>query len=53
MMNKQQLYDKLDELVELFGSDYVLDELSKTLDSDELESDLEYIDQMNDTNLFD
>lgn len=53
MMSKQQLYDKLDELVELFGSDYVLDELAKTLDSDELESDLEYIDQMNDTNLFD
>lgn len=53
MMNKQQLYEKLDELVELFGSDYVLDELAEALNSDELESDLKYIDQMNDTNLFD
>ena len=52
-MNKNELMNKLDELVEMVGADVALRELAKAMDSNELESDLRYIDRMNDLNLFD
>ena len=51
-MNKNDLMDKLDELVEMVGADTAINELAKTMDSNELESDLKFIDRMNDLNLF-
>lgn len=44
---------KLDELVEMLGADTAINELAKAMDSKELESDLKYIDRMQDLNLFD
>ena len=52
-MNKNELMDKLDELVEMFGADVAINELAKAMNSNELEDDLKYIDRMNDLNLFD
>ena len=51
-MNKNELMNKLDELVDLFGADATINELAKAMDSKELENDLKYIDRMNDLNLF-
>ena len=51
-MNKNDLMDKLDELVEMLGAENAINELAKAMDSNELESDLRYIDRMNDLNLF-
>ena len=51
-MNKNDLMDKLDELVEMLGTDTAINELAKAMDSNELESDLKYIDRMDDLNLF-
>lgn len=52
-MNKNELMNKLDELVEMLGADTAIDELAKAMNSNELESDLKFIDRMNDLNLFD
>lgn len=52
-MNKNDLMDKLDELVEMLGTDTAINELAKAMDSNELENDLKYIDRMHDLNLFD
>ena len=52
-MNKNELMNKLNELIELFGADTAINELAKAMDSKELEEDLKYIDRMNDLNLFD
>ena len=52
-MNKNDLMDKLDELVEMLGTDTTINELAKAMDSNELENDLKYIDRMHDLNLFD
>lgn len=52
-MNKNELMNKLNELIELFGADATVNELAKAMDSKELEENLKYIDRMNDLNLFD
>ena len=52
-MNKNELMNKLDELVEMFGADTAINELAKAMDSKELEEDFKFIDSMNDLNLFD
>ena len=51
-MNKNELMNKLNELIELLGADATINELAKAMDSKELEEDLKYIDRMNDLNLF-
>lgn len=52
-MNKNDLMDKLDELVEMVGADVALRELARAMDSKELEEDLRFLDRMDDLNLFD
>jgi hypothetical protein len=52
-MNKNELMNKLDELVEMFGADAAINELARAMSSNELEDNLKYIDRMNDLNLFD
>lgn len=52
-MNKNELMNKLNELIEMFGADATIKELAKAMDSKELEEDLKFIDRMNDLNLFD
>ena len=52
-MNKDELMDKLDEMVEMLGADVAINELAKAMNSKELGEDLKYIDRMNDLNLFD
>lgn len=52
-MMKNDLMNKLDELVEMLGAENAINELAKAMDSKELESDLKYIDRMHDLNLFD
>ena len=52
-LNKNELFEKMDEMVELMGTDAVLEELARAMSSDELQGNLEYIDRMNETNLFD
>lgn len=52
-MNKNELMNKLNELVDLLGADATINELAKAMDSKELEENLKYIDRMNDLNLFD
>ena len=51
-MNKNELMNKLNDLVEMFGADTAINELAKAMDSKELEEDLKFIDRMNDLNLF-
>ena len=51
-MNKDELMDKLDEMVEMLGADVAINELAKAMSSKELEDNLKYIDRMNDLNLF-
>ena len=52
-MSKDQLFDKLDKMVEMLGADETILSLAKAMDSRELEDNLKYIDRMNDLNLFD
>ena len=52
-MMKNELMNKLDELVEMLGAENAINELAKAMDSNELESNLKFIDRMNDLNLFD
>ena len=52
-MNKNELMNKLNDLVDLLGADATINELAKAMDSKELEDDLKFIDRMNDLNLFD
>lgn len=52
-MMKNELMNKLDELVEMFGAETAINELAKAMDSNELESDLKFIDRMHNLNLFD
>lgn len=52
-MNKNDLMNKLDELVEMVGADIAIRELARAMDSKELDEDLRFIDRMNDLNLFD
>ena len=43
----------LDRMVKIAGADEVLLELARAMSIDELEDNLEFIDRMNDWNLFD
>ena len=52
-MNKNELMNKLDELVEMCGADVALRELARAMTSKELEEDLKFINRMDDLNLFD
>ena len=52
-MNKNELMNKLNELVDLLGADIALRELARAMTSKELEEDLKFIDRMDDLNLFD
>lgn len=52
-MNKNELMEKMDEMVELMSAEAVLEELARAMSSDELQENLEYVDRMNETNLFD
>ena len=52
-MNKNELMNKLNELVEFAGSDIAIRELARAMTSKELEENLKFIDRMNDLNLFD
>lgn len=51
-MKKEELYEKLEQMVEMLGLEETLDSLAMAMDSKELEENLEYIDRMNDLNLF-
>ena len=53
MMDKNELMEKMDEMVEILGVEYVLEELARAMSSDELQANLKFIDRMNETNLFD
>lgn len=52
VMDKNTLMDKMDELKELMGADTLLEELARALSVDDLRDNLEYIDRMHDTNVF-
>ena len=52
-LDKNELMIKMDEMVELMGAETVLEELARAMSSDELQENLEYIDRMNETELFD
>lgn len=52
-MNKQELYEVAEQMVEMLGTEHMLDELLRAMDSKELQENLEFIDRTNDTNLFD
>ena len=50
---KDELIEKMEELEDAIGSDDLLLSLALALSSDELQENLEYIDRMHDTNIFD
>lgn len=52
-LDKNELMVKMDEMVEMLGAEAVLEELARAMGSDELQENLEYIDRMNETELFD
>ena len=52
-MAKDDLMNKLDEMVEMLGFNETINELARAMSSNELEDNLKYIDRMNDLNLFD
>lgn len=52
-LDKNELMLKMDEMVELMGAETVIEELARAMSSDELQENLEYIDRMNETDLFD
>lgn len=52
-LDKNELMEKMDEMVELMSAEAVLEELARAMSSDELQENLEYIDRMNETDLFD
>lgn len=52
-MNKNELYDRLEEMKELMGIENLLNEIVNGMSSNELFDALEYIDRMHDLNLFD
>lgn len=52
-MEKNELYSKLDTMVEFTSASHVLDSLVRALSSDELEGTLKFIDRMEEFELFD
>lgn len=51
-MQREELFEKYEEMVELLGSDDLLLNLVTSLSNDELQSSLEFIDRVHDTNVF-
>ena len=51
-LRKDELIEKMEELKDAIGSDDLLLSLALALSSDELQENLEYIDRMFDTNIF-
>lgn len=51
-LDKNELMKKLDEMVEVLGTETVLEDLALAMSSDELQENLEYINRMRETNLF-
>ena len=51
-LNRSELLGTLDLLNEQIGTDDLLENLALALSTDELQSCLEYIDRMHDTNIF-
>ncbi len=49
----KELWNKLESMREIMGDKALLDELCQAMSKDELEENLEYIDRMNDLNIFD
>ena len=49
---KDELIEKMEEMVEAIGSDELLLNLALALTSDELQDNLEFIDSMFDTGIF-
>lgn len=52
LMQREELFEKYEEMVELLGSDDLLLNLVTSLSNDELQSSLEFIDRVHDTNVF-
>ena len=52
-LDKNELMEKLDEMVEILGVEYVLENLALAMSSDDLQENLEFVDRMNETHLFD
>lgn len=52
-LDKNELMEKLDEMVEMLGTETVLEDLVLAMSSNELQENLEYIDRMRETDLFD
>ena len=50
--DRNELYEILDEMVQMLGIEQVLDEMVKAQDSDELQANLEYISDNWDLDLF-
>ena len=51
-MDKTQLYNKLESMVEMLGASQMVEALARAMSSDELESNLRYIDRMYETQVF-
>lgn len=52
-LDKNELMEKMDEMVEMLGAETVLEDLALAMSSNELQENLEYIDRMRETELFD
>ena len=51
-MEKSELFEILDSMVEIMGAKETLEALAMSLSSKELEDNLKFIDRMYETNLF-
>lgn len=51
-LDKNELLEKMDKMIELMGAETVLEDLALAMSSDELQENLEYIDRMRETDLF-
>lgn len=50
-MERNELYNIVDEMIELMGHEQLLDSLIRAMSSDELESNLRYIDRVYDLDI--
>lgn len=51
-LDKNELIEKMDEMVAIMGAEAVLDNLARAMSSNELQENLEFIDRMQDLDLF-
>lgn len=51
-MNRAELNEKIDQMVEYLGVEETLKELASAMSTDELQENLEYIDSMQELHLF-